>query len=113
MNNPPLPPPRNAKFNHLPALTPPDELKRIEVYKKIFSLYPRWAMANAIDDYHTAKRLLRTEHASLSVLDRKHEIMRVESGYNRAMIPRHDSLGAHVLIGKDMMIVLDTHKVSP
>lgn len=73
--------------------------------------YPNWALKRARHLIIIGMRNLQTEHASLSFFDRKDEVMRAESGYDRAVIPRHESIGAHLLLSNEAMVLLDTHKV--
>ncbi len=54
---------------------------------------------------------LETRYAAISFFDKKVEIMRAECGYKRAIIPRSESLAAHLLLAHGPMVLLDTHQV--
>lgn len=111
LSRPPDPPPFKPNFTYLSAPLPPDEIDRIKAFKRMNVPYPDWALKNARHLVVLAMRTLQTEHAALSFFDRKNEVMRAECGYNRAVIPRNESIGAHVLLSNDAMVVLDTLKV--
>lgn len=73
--------------------------------------YPAWALRNARHLVVEAMQLLEASHSSLSFFDRRNEVMRAESGYKRAVIPRDESLAAHTISSSGPMVVLDTHEV--
>jgi hypothetical protein len=56
-------------------------------------------------------RVFQTRCASVSFFDRKYEIIKTECGVGRSSIPRKESIGAHVLLSSEPMVVLDTLKV--
>ncbi|KAI9813737.1 MAG: hypothetical protein M1826_002382 [Phylliscum demangeonii] len=110
LSHPPEPPPRKPSFRHLPAPAPASESTRIQVFRRMNVPYTGWALRQARHLVMQGLRALDTEHAALSFFDRRNEIMRAESGYNRAVIPRAESIGAHVLLSTEALVVLDTHQ---
>ncbi|KAI9790174.1 MAG: hypothetical protein M1816_005374 [Peltula sp. TS41687] len=110
LSRPPVPPPLKPSFTYLSAPLPPNELERIKAFRQLNVPYPDWALKNARHLVILAMRTLQTEHAAISFFDRKNEVMRAECGYNRAVIPRSESIGAHVLLSNEAMVVLDTLK---
>ena len=95
----------------MPAPLPATEMDRLKAFKRMNVAYQDWALQKAHHYAVSAMRTLHAEHAALSFFDRKNEIMRAESGYNRATIPRQESIGAHILLSNEAMVILDTHKV--
>jgi hypothetical protein len=59
-----------------------------------------------------AMRRFDSRWASVSLFDSCKEIMKAEMGYSMTSFPRSDSIGAHVLLSGEVMVILDTHKVS-
>lgn len=48
---------------------------------------------------------------SISLIDEHDEILKVGDSFNQSFIDREDSLGAHVLLANEPMVILDTQKV--
>ena len=60
----------------------------------------------------TALEVVDASHGSISIFSRNSERMKAECGYNRVVIPRPQSLAAHLLLANGPMVILDTHNVS-
>lgn len=96
------------------APTPPDEVRRLQAYQKISFDLPDYAQEAAQHLVALAVRVFQVRHAALSFFGQHDEIMRAESGYNKRLISRGISIGAHALLsGGEPMIVLDAQKVRP
>ncbi|CUS07711.1 unnamed protein product [Tuber aestivum] len=110
VSNPPDPPPRRPDFNHLTAPLPPNEKQRLEAVNSCnVSLPP-----DASDKYHRlvllARRVLNVRMASISLVDETVEIFKAEHAFNRKYVDRSESIGAHVLLSNEPMVVLDLTK---
>ncbi|KAH0553420.1 hypothetical protein GP486_006510 [Trichoglossum hirsutum] len=110
ISNPPDPPPRPSDFNHLIAPTPPNETERLRAVEQINLNYPRWASSKAEHLVQLATKVFGTSCASISFVDSHNEVMKAECGYQTSIIPRDSSIGAHVLLSTDSMVILDTKK---
>lgn len=111
LSRPPDPPPRKPDFLYFQAPAVPDELSRIKAFKLLNVAYPEWALKHARLLVVQAMRFFKTSRASISFFDRRNEVMKAESGYNRAVIPRTESIGAHCLFSMEAMVILDTRNV--
>jgi len=49
--------------------------------------------------------------ASISLIDETVEIFKAEYAFNRKYVDRNESIGAHVLLSDEPMVVLDVTKV--
>lgn len=49
--------------------------------------------------------------ASISLIDETVEIFKAEYGFNRKYVDRRESIGAHVLLSDEPMVLLDVTKV--
>lgn len=58
-----------------------------------------------------AAKRFRLNNASLSIFDERHEILKVEVGYNLMTLERTTSISAHALYSEDVFVILDTHRV--
>ncbi len=98
-------------FQYLPALPPSDEMDRLKAVKGLSAVDPFWDPKSR-ELVRDAARQLGTCFAALSLFDRKHEIVRAGSGYSGGVIPRRESIGAHLMLGSGPMVILDTRDVS-
>ena len=112
LSNPPDPPRHPPGFNHLVAPLPPDEAERLKAVEQVVYNYPDWARSKAHHLVHLAKKVFGTCYASISFIDSKNELMKAGYGYQTSSVSRSVSIGAHVLLSTNSMIVLDTEKVS-
>ncbi|KAI9885541.1 MAG: hypothetical protein M1823_002680 [Watsoniomyces obsoletus] len=110
VSRPPQPPPRKITFQFLPALSPSDEIERLKAVKRIGAMGPHWDAEKSTELVRDAALELGTRFAALSLFDRKHEIVRAGSGYDAGVIPRGESIGAHLLLGSGPMVILDTRE---
>jgi hypothetical protein len=87
-------------------------MKRLDAVKTVNVPFPDWATERTKHIILLAQKMFDVQYAALSFFDSKHEIVRVEHGYSKGLIPRSVSIGAHALLSHDPMVVLDTAKVS-
>lgn len=70
---------------------------------------------NANDKYHRlvllAKKVFQTRMAAISFIDSDREIFKAEHAFGRDYVDRSKSIGAHVLLSNEPMVILDTAKV--
>ncbi|KAI9798420.1 MAG: hypothetical protein M1833_004814 [Piccolia ochrophora] len=110
MSTPPDSPPRHAGFAYLPAPVPRDEMQRLRIYEQLDVAWPAWAVKKTRQILELAIRLFGTPNASLSFFDDEREILKAENGYKRGAIPRSMSVGAHVLLSTEAMVISDARK---
>ncbi|KAL7271318.1 hypothetical protein RUND412_005939 [Rhizina undulata] len=108
VSNPPDPPPRRPGFNHLMAPAPPNESERLKAIKACnISL-----CTSADDKCHRlvllAKKVFQTRMAGISFIDDRVEAFKAEHAFNQSFVDRVDSIGAHVLLSNEPMVILDT-----
>ncbi|KAI9702039.1 MAG: hypothetical protein M1836_001383 [Candelina mexicana] len=112
LSTPPVPPPRNSQFDYLSAPLSTTEERRLVAVSKIklvlrsLGRTPEAAERIAFD----AKRTLRAKHASVSFVDWESEVMIAGWGYNRAVISRNASIGAHAILCNEVMMIADAGK---
>ncbi|KFY01331.1 hypothetical protein V490_00952 [Pseudogymnoascus sp. VKM F-3557] len=108
--NPPKPPAIAPLFSYLPAMDPPNEAGRLS---SLFSISRVWTPVQEDRSKEIVKASMAEFEAtgvSISLIDNSNEIFKAEIGYNRRMIQRSISLGAHVLLSTEVLVVLDTEK---
>ncbi|KAM0144338.1 hypothetical protein ACHAO1_000096 [Botrytis cinerea] len=110
VSKPPFPPPRNAKFDFLPAIYPHDEGTRIAKHHTINVPWTPELGGKTIALMEAAAKRFRLNNASLSIFDERHEILKVEVGYNLMTLERTTSISAHALYSEDVFVILDTHR---
>ncbi|KAF7914246.1 uncharacterized protein EAF01_000652 [Botrytis porri] len=110
ISKPPAPPPRNAKFDFLPAIYPHDEEMRIAKHYVINVPWTPELGGKTIALMEAAAKRFRLNNASVSIFDERHEILKVEVGYNLMMLERTTSISAHALYSEDVFVILDTHQ---
>ncbi|KAH0545081.1 hypothetical protein FGG08_000852 [Glutinoglossum americanum] len=110
ISNPPDPPPRPPNFSYLTAPAPPDEVERLRAVEQINLNYPDWASSKAKHLVHLARKVFGTCYASVSLVDNHNEILKAEHGYQTSSVSRDMSVGAHVLLSTNSMVILDTGK---
>ncbi len=69
------------------------------------------ALENAERIIIDAKRSFKTKYASISFIERDHEVMIAKWGYDQATIPRDISIGAHAILSSEIMVLADAGKV--
>ncbi|RPB17502.1 hypothetical protein P167DRAFT_601332 [Morchella conica CCBAS932] len=110
LSNPPDPPPRRAGFEYLVAPTPPGEKARLEAVKACNVSLPD----NANDKYHRlvqlARKVFHTRMAAISFIDGERELFKAEHALGRRSVARDESIGAHVLLSGEPMVILDAAK---
>ncbi|KAF8541161.1 hypothetical protein BDD12DRAFT_530334 [Trichophaea hybrida] len=110
VSNPPDPPPRRPEFNHLTAPAPPDERQRLKAVKACNTILPTAAQEKCHRLVLLARKVFQTRMACISLVDENLELVKAEHSFGRKYITRADSIGAHVLLGNEPMVVLDTVK---
>lgn len=74
-------------------------------------LLPEWGREWASGLIRHAMSTFKTSYVSLSLFDSFHEVFVAENGYNQPQVERNISMSAHVLLSKDVLVVLDATKV--
>ncbi|TGO30146.1 hypothetical protein BPAE_0007g00220 [Botrytis paeoniae] len=110
ISKPPAPPPRNARFDFLPAIYPHDEEMRIAKHYTINVPWTPELGGKTIALMEAAAKRFRLNSASVSIFDERHEILKVEVGYNLMTLERTTSISAHALYSEDVFVILDTHQ---
>ncbi|THV49973.1 hypothetical protein BGAL_0170g00030 [Botrytis galanthina] len=110
ISKPPAPPPRNARFDFLPAIYPHDEETRIAKHYTINVPWTPELGGKTIALMEAAAKRFRLNSASVSIFDERHEILKVEVGYNLMTLERTTSISAHALYSEDVFVILDTHQ---
>jgi hypothetical protein len=87
-------------------------VERLRAVEQINTNYPAWASSKAQHLVHLARTVFGTCYGSVSFVDSHNEIMKAEYGYQTPLISRGASIGAHVLLSTNSMVILDTGKVS-
>ncbi|KAK6532994.1 hypothetical protein TWF281_007160 [Arthrobotrys megalospora] len=113
MSNPPQTPPRNLELSWIPTPFPADEPERLSALNR-YDL----SQANHIEgDLRTVLRAaataLKVEFASISLVDYESETFILNHPIRigtESKMKRACSLGAHVMLGNDTMVILDTRK---
>ncbi|KAL2070582.1 hypothetical protein VTL71DRAFT_13608 [Oculimacula yallundae] len=108
MIHPPAPPRLSASYQYLPAPLPPSETTRIEMSREYDILWPQWVQEQSSDLIRNTMNKFDTRCASLSFFDETNEIFKAENGYDHSHLNRDISLGAHCLLSKDVLVILDT-----
>jgi len=110
VSNPPDPPPRRPEFNHLTAPAPPDERQRLKAVKACGTVLPTAAQEKCHRLVLLARKVFQTRMACISLVDENVEVVKAEHSFGQKYITRTDSIGAHVLLSNEPMVVLDTVK---
>jgi hypothetical protein len=108
---PPNPPPRSPLLTYLPAMAPANEAERIATLMKCNPVWTAPQEDGAMALVKASREEFGVSGVSISLIDSDNEIMKAESGYNRRMIKRSESISAHVLLTTEVLVVLDTKKV--
>ena len=91
---------------------PLDEAERLKAVEQVLTNYPDWARSKAHHLVHLARKVFGTCYASISFIDGQNELMKAGYGYQTSSMSRGVSIGAHVLLSTNAMVILDTEKVS-
>lgn len=102
----------HSSLAYLPALRPGNEVDRLAALKKCNAAWTPWQESRGRSLVESAQDDFGTSGASISLVDSHHEILKVESGYNRRAIRRPESIAAHAILSTEVLVVLDTAKVS-
>lgn len=110
--SPPDPPPTKSSFSFLPAVNPVNETERLAAYENCNHEWNDWTCTRARDLVFDALLKFDAPWAAISFFDHDSELVIAELGYNRQIIPRRESIAAHVLFSTDSMVISDLQKVS-
>lgn len=111
MINPPFPPPCQEAFAYLPALFPPNELRRASLSEPIVRGWDQGTLRKTSDFVHQAMKMFNCRFAAMSWFDHGRELFQAEHGYETPSISRSISIAAHALLSHDVLVVLDTKEV--
>ncbi|KAI9722613.1 MAG: hypothetical protein M1812_001544 [Candelaria pacifica] len=107
LSTPPDPPPRKSNFSYLSAPPSVAEAKRLATTIELVLQKPRKAQVESEQIVVNAKRAFKTSYASVSFVEWESEVVIAGYGYNQAFIPRNMSIGAHVILSSEVMVLAD------
>ncbi|RPB27657.1 hypothetical protein L211DRAFT_834515 [Terfezia boudieri ATCC MYA-4762] len=110
LSNPPEPPSQRPRFQYFSAPIPIDEDARLKAVKSCNLPLTIHAIEKCHRLVVLAKKVFLTKMGAFSLIDESHEIFKVEDFIGRSDISRHLSIGAHILLSSEPIIVLDTVK---
>ncbi|KAI9889138.1 MAG: hypothetical protein M1814_005729 [Vezdaea aestivalis] len=109
-SNPPDSPPAHTSFKYLQAPYPPNEGDRLEAVGLININFPDYAIQKMRYTLKLAMQIFQTRCATISLFERDCETVRAANGTKCFTMPRKHSIGSHVLLSSEPMVVLDTMK---
>ncbi|KAF8432607.1 hypothetical protein BGX38DRAFT_1276656 [Terfezia claveryi] len=110
LSNPPEPPYQRPQLQYFSAPIPIDEAARLKAVKSCNLPLTIHAIEKCHRLVVLAKKVFLTRMGAFSLIDENHEIFKVEDFIGRSDISRHLSIGAHILLSSEPIIVLDTLK---
>jgi hypothetical protein len=91
-------------------MPPPNEAMRYLISNKYGLAWEAWGAENLRACLDSLRQNLEVQCAVITCFDDQTEYVRAGLGYHKP-ITRNDSIGAHVLLTTDMMVVGDTYEV--
>ncbi|KAF3919813.1 hypothetical protein ABW20_dc0109628 [Dactylellina cionopaga] len=113
MSNPPQTPPRDPLLLWIPTPFPADEIERLKALHRYDVSYASNIETDLRTVLRNAATALGAEFASISLIDYESETFLLNHPIRIGAEPkmkRACSLGAHVMLGGDTMVILDTSK---
>ncbi|KAK6504141.1 hypothetical protein TWF506_002349 [Arthrobotrys conoides] len=113
MSHPPQTPPRKASLSWIPTPFPADEPERLRSLNRYDFSRASHIEADLRTVLRAAATALKAEYASISFVDYESETFILNHPIRLGMeskTKRAWSLGAHVMLGNDSMVILDTEK---
>ncbi|KAK6342813.1 hypothetical protein TWF718_008199 [Orbilia javanica] len=113
MSHPPQTPPRKLSLSWIPTPFPADEPERLRSLNRYEFSRASHIEADLRTVLRAAATALKAEYASISFVDYESETFILNHPIRIGMEPKTKrawSLGAHVMLGHDTMVILDTEK---